>query len=251
MCIAHAFAWVRVVHGAVTRLSAVRTVGSMCAVREPWAVFLCFCVLCFVFCVLWCVGVWCVGCGMRCVLCPMCCVCTLSCCMVRPAPRPDSYTPYLAMGDALAFRSWLGGAGGDAAIMTYIHSLAGQAGAAMAAVFHTDVLSADPTLYGSMVGGRTRPRTPAHGPPCSGITPAALAPWSLFPRSHALARPRGLRTTRPAHVPRAAPPPGPACVDAPDQARGRTSTRRPSHPPTLQCSRCGRRGLWLLCLPAV
>ncbi len=72
-----------------------------------------------------------------------------------------SYAQYLAMSDALAFRTWLGG---DAVVMDYIHTLAVQAGAAMASVFGTDVLSSDASLYGSMVRHCTaRDGTARHG----------------------------------------------------------------------------------------
>jgi selenocysteine lyase/cysteine desulfurase len=61
-----------------------------------------------------------------------------------------SLSPYLAMGDALAFRESVGG---DAAIMNYMHALAVEAGALLASMFHTDVLL-QPDMMAAMVDVR-------------------------------------------------------------------------------------------------
>ena len=61
-----------------------------------------------------------------------------------------SYSNYLAMGAALDFRER---AGGDAAIISYIHDLAVRGGALLARAWATDVLHGD-ALYAAMVDVR-------------------------------------------------------------------------------------------------
>ena len=60
----------------------------------------------------------------------------------------SSYSPYLAMKDALEFREWLGG---EDKIMGYMHDLAKTAGHTLASMFQTDVLFADDSRYAAMI----------------------------------------------------------------------------------------------------
>jgi len=62
-----------------------------------------------------------------------------------------SYSPYLAMADALEFREWLGG---EAKILGYMHDLAVKGGKVLAEMFDTDVLFNDDKRYAAMVDVR-------------------------------------------------------------------------------------------------
>ena len=63
----------------------------------------------------------------------------------------SSYSPYLAMADAVAFRESIGG---EEKIHKYMHSLAVETGKKMASAFGTEVLFSDDSRYASMVDVR-------------------------------------------------------------------------------------------------
>ena len=63
----------------------------------------------------------------------------------------SSYSPYLAMADAIAFRNSIGG---EKKIQEYMHNLAMQTGQAMAKAFGTEILFSDDSRYASMVDVR-------------------------------------------------------------------------------------------------